>query len=227
MGDEAILATGNHPFWMADAQQWSPARSLHCDAQLRAADGQPVAVTKFDALLHSSFTFNLEIETTHTFFVGERGVLVHNRSVNADSKFMRTRQRPTTIYVIWDVTKTPRVPLYVGKTYQSTDGTARFEQHLSEGNDAIEGSRKRLWAEMHARGELVMEPVRSGSWTEFETAVWEQHFIRLHNGGEDIKPGENLLQNRRNEITPETYRAYKNTEIELPDGSTFRHNPCR
>jgi hypothetical protein len=227
LGAETILTTGNHPFWVDDAQIWSPARALHHEAQLRAADGQRITVTQIGAALDTSFTYNLEVESTHTYFVGEQGVLVHNRSVNADSKFLRTRQRPTTIYVIWDRTKTPRVPLYVGKTYQNIDGTARFEQHLSEGNDDIEASRKRQWAEMHARGELVMEPVRSGSWTEFETAVWEQHFIRLHNGGEDIKPDSNLLQNRRNEITPETYRTYKNEPIELPDGSTFRHNPCR
>jgi hypothetical protein len=231
VGDEVILATGGHPFWRDDACAWVPARELHRGAQLRTTNAGMLTVREIGAQLGTSPTFNLETETTHTYFVGRQGVLVHNRSTppasNPNSRFLNPRLRSTTIYVIWDVRTTPRVPLYVGKTYQSTDGTARFEQHLAEGNDEIEAGRKRQWAEMHARGELVMEPVRTGAWTEFETAVWEQHFIRQYNGGEDIKPGENRLQNRRNEITPETYRAYKNQEILMPDGTTFRHNPCR
>lgn len=227
IGTETILATGEHPFWDGEAGTWIPARDLHRLSQLRGVHQAALSVDKIGAELGAAPTFNLEIEGAHNFFVGTHGVLVHNESVNLNSKFLRTDLRATTIYVIWDIRQTPPVPLYVGKTYQSVDGRTRFEQHLSEGNDDLEASRKRQWAEMYGRGEVRMEPVKSGAWTEFETAVWEQHYIRKHNGNRDMVPGSNILQNRRNEIAPETYLVYKNAEIRLPDGSIFRHNPCR
>jgi hypothetical protein len=57
---------------------------------------------------------------------------------------------------------------------------------------------------------IESKPVRSGKWTRYETAVWEQHYIN-QNGG----VGGGQLINRINAITPEKIVLYSKG-----------HNPC-
>jgi len=98
-------------------------------------------------------------------------------------------------------------PFYVGKTFQGEKGSVleRFEQHLAGKED---------WKSSFERGELKIEPIKEGTWTEFETAVWEEHYIRYYGG---LKKENGSLVNARHELTRETYEEYK-------DG--HGHNAC-
>ncbi|HEU4325845.1 MAG TPA: polymorphic toxin-type HINT domain-containing protein [Roseiflexaceae bacterium] len=230
VGGETLHATAGHPFWEETEGGWLRASDLRPNCHVRTIDQRILPIHTTDALAVEVATYNLEIESAHTFFVGKGGILVHNADTGSTSKFMRTRRRPTTIYVIYDTRQTPAVPIYVGKTHQSLDGATRLKQHLRDAleSEDTEINRKQEWLRLAEQGHLEMRPEKSGSWTEFETAVWEQHIMAQY-GGPDVTDNLNhsTLQNRRNEITPETYREYKNMDLVDEQGRPFRHNPCQ
>jgi hypothetical protein len=79
-GKETIQTTPEHPFWVA-GKGWVAAKELAKgdrlitpdekvavvgEVRVEAVRGPPVAV------------YNLEVENTHTYFVGKQGVWVHN-----------------------------------------------------------------------------------------------------------------------------------------------------
>jgi hypothetical protein len=78
MGDEAIVATGIHRFWIP-GRGWALARDLK--------PGDPVRVVGGTRTLSSvqpdqpQPVFNLEVAEGHTFFVGKAGALVHDDSL--------------------------------------------------------------------------------------------------------------------------------------------------
>jgi hypothetical protein len=81
-GDEDhITATREHPFWVA-GQGWTPAcrlqpgdilQTLHDRAFVQVVRVQDDDDTRLDV-------YNFEVDEAHNFFVGRRGVLVHNES---------------------------------------------------------------------------------------------------------------------------------------------------
>jgi hypothetical protein len=71
----------------------------------------------------------------------------------------------------------------------------RFNQHLGDGHP-------------HWQAGYRAERVQGGNWTQYEAAVWEQHYIDLHGG-------KNVLENKVNAITEDAYKQYKNL-----------HEPC-
>jgi hypothetical protein len=76
--NEEVRATGIHRFWKA-GQGWVMSRDLRPGDRLRAVDGV-VEIVRVDRD-RTEPVYNLQLMETHSFFVGERGVLVHDNSV--------------------------------------------------------------------------------------------------------------------------------------------------
>ena len=80
---ETIDTTTNHPFYVED-KGWVAAGDLEIGDTLITADGDEVEVTdlELEKLAEPILVYNLEVEDFHTYFVGEYGVLVHNKYKN-------------------------------------------------------------------------------------------------------------------------------------------------
>ncbi len=79
-GDHTITTTDHHPFWSATQGRWIDAGNLQPGELLRTSTGTYVqvgAVRRYEA--HQP-TYNLTVDTTHTYYVvaGTTSVLVHN-----------------------------------------------------------------------------------------------------------------------------------------------------
>ncbi|MBX6313138.1 MAG: Hint domain-containing protein, partial [Isosphaeraceae bacterium] len=78
LGDTTIVATGIHRFWKA-GQGWAMARELKPGDVLRTLSGLArVIAVESDAVQP---VYNLEVGRNASFFVGRRGVLVHDYSL--------------------------------------------------------------------------------------------------------------------------------------------------
>jgi hypothetical protein len=80
-GGATIHATGRHPFWVDNESDWIVAGNLKPGMLLHRMDGGAVKVESVAAGQDlAAETYNLSIERTHNYFVGD-GVLVHNQDV--------------------------------------------------------------------------------------------------------------------------------------------------
>jgi len=77
-GKEAIVVTGIHRFWKAN-HGWTMARDLKPGDAIRTLDG-PARVASIEADTMQP-VFNLEVSRGRSFFVGQRGSLVHDNSL--------------------------------------------------------------------------------------------------------------------------------------------------
>jgi len=77
IGDETIVATGIHRFWKAGTG-WTMARELKAGDRLRGVGG----VTEVRSIVKDETqpVYNLEVAGNRNFFVGSKGVLVHDFS---------------------------------------------------------------------------------------------------------------------------------------------------
>ena len=80
---ETISATPTHPFYV-DKLGWTLARSLRAGDVLVLSNGELVTVewVQHEILESPIKVYNFEVEEFHTYFVGECGVLVHNKCTN-------------------------------------------------------------------------------------------------------------------------------------------------
>ncbi len=80
-GDE-IVTTPEHPFYV-DGKGWTKAGQLRAGSILVLREGRRVPVGKvWNEISESPTTvYNFEVADYHTYFVGEGGVLVHNKPV--------------------------------------------------------------------------------------------------------------------------------------------------
>ncbi|NOY09326.1 MAG: hypothetical protein GXP33_10860, partial [Spirochaetes bacterium] len=81
LGDEIIQATPEHTFWVTEAGsngKWIKAGELKKGMKLLNADGKIVIVKGNTVEERKETVYNLEISDWHTYFVGNRRVLVHN-----------------------------------------------------------------------------------------------------------------------------------------------------
>jgi hypothetical protein len=181
--------------------EWLPAARLQPGMLLRLVDGQLATVQTVEVRLAEESTFNLEVEEQHNFFVGERGVLVHNGTDR--SAFESTVEVYTHIYEV----KLGGKVVYVGKTVHP-DVNMRLLEHINDPNSAL------YMKEFGGNATLAdcpyrIDSVRAGTWTPYETAVNEQHFI-------DRNGGKAALRNSIDAITVENYQRYRDL-----------HNACR
>ena len=77
IGDTTITATTEHPFWVVGAG-WTAAGELRRGSALLTKDGVLVHVDTVERREGKFKVYNLDVSTTHTYFVGPLAVLVHN-----------------------------------------------------------------------------------------------------------------------------------------------------
>ena len=202
IGNELVRATRMHRF-RADGT-WLAARALWPGTRLHALDATAPAVDRIEVDDVVSETYNLEIARTHTYFVGARGVLVHNGGPNGDdSIFADLTKRQESIYRVEETTivngaKVTTV-IYVGQTEQTLE--ERLRDHLAKRPE---------WRALSDEDRLRIVPVEEGFWTKYETAVWEKHFIVKYKA---INPS---LENVSNPIGKEKFEKFHDLHMPCP-----------
>lgn len=83
----AVVATDNHPFWVASGKVWTAAKDLQPGQWLRMPSGQEVRIAKVRHWTQTARVHNLTIAEIHTYYVdaGGASILVHNDHVPAPS----------------------------------------------------------------------------------------------------------------------------------------------
>jgi hypothetical protein len=75
--DELIKTTPEHPFFVA-GQGWTRAGDLRTGDRLESAAGTTEAVLSVEVRKEHATVYNMEIEASHTYYVGLGRLLVHN-----------------------------------------------------------------------------------------------------------------------------------------------------
>ena len=85
--DGDIDTTTTHPFYVV-GQGWTAAGDLNAGDEIYALDGSAVTIlsTSLEKLDEPIKVYNLEVADFHTYFVGNTGMLVHNRCGGSGSK---------------------------------------------------------------------------------------------------------------------------------------------
>lgn len=78
-GDENIVATPEHPFYLPDQGEYLRLGSLEVGYNLRAKNGDLVPVQSIIPMPQRETVYNITVEGEHNFFVGPQGILVHNK----------------------------------------------------------------------------------------------------------------------------------------------------
>ncbi|WP_086932709.1 polymorphic toxin-type HINT domain-containing protein [Agarilytica rhodophyticola] len=84
---EVLGATHEHPFW-AEGKGWVKAGELVAGDRVHLRDGQLASISSVKTREGQHTTYNFEVEDFHTYFVGERGVWVHNACVDDVGEFL-------------------------------------------------------------------------------------------------------------------------------------------
>ncbi len=80
VGDETLVVTGNHRFWVPENETWIRVENLRVGMQLRSADGSdiPVRAIREEPLAEPALRYDIDVEEHHNFFAGKQKILVHN-----------------------------------------------------------------------------------------------------------------------------------------------------
>lgn len=87
---EIITSTREHPFYLENEQKWVLAGDLQIGQTLYNSNQEVVKVRNVRSYVEEAQVYNLTVDNTHTYYVGETRVLTHN---------MGPCERPT---VEWD-----------------------------------------------------------------------------------------------------------------------------
>lgn len=84
---EEIICTPTHPFYVP-VKGWTAACELRAGDRLQLVNGEYVVVEQVQhEILESPVTvYNFEVSDFHTYYVGDTGVLVHNKCTPSNSK---------------------------------------------------------------------------------------------------------------------------------------------
>ncbi|TGK00810.1 hypothetical protein EHO59_12820 [Leptospira semungkisensis] len=78
-GEEVIHTTWNHPIWVVGKKAWVKVMDLQIGDLVLLHDGSTVPVTGVHYYnVETTKVYNIEVEDTHAYLVGEHGVVVHN-----------------------------------------------------------------------------------------------------------------------------------------------------
>lgn len=129
LGD-TIIATGGHPFWVANDGAWIDAEDLDVGDRLLLADGGTTPVTAIDKRGAVQRVHNLTVDGIHTYFVvvGDGEALVHNSgpcSVRQVAANLRNRAGKNRVQI-----ETPN-----GRMTIDLEGKAHFEKALQTAID--------------------------------------------------------------------------------------------
>jgi hypothetical protein len=89
-----VTGTAYHLYWDATTRSWTPADQLHIGDRLQTSNGATLKITALRGFTATMVTYNLTINTLHTYYVfgGEAPVLVHN--CGGDTTSMGSRGNP-------------------------------------------------------------------------------------------------------------------------------------
>jgi RHS repeat-associated protein len=77
-----LLPTSSHPFYVrqgsGDQGKWVNASSLRVGDALLTKDGKWTKLVQISSLQRRETVYNFEVEENHDYFVGKKGILVHN-----------------------------------------------------------------------------------------------------------------------------------------------------
>ncbi len=77
-GPEEIVVTLEHPFYV-EGKGWIKAGNLSIGDSLRTLDGKTVAISTLHKKDEEHTVYNITVDQQHNYFVGEKGILVHNK----------------------------------------------------------------------------------------------------------------------------------------------------
>ena len=172
INSETITSTRQHQFWIENSK-WLSAENLQPGMKLFNLNCHNNLIENVKIEPKTSITYNFEVLENHNYFVGSIGILVHNGDGNA-SAFEDQTKKKAKIYEIVKIdpqTNQEKI-VYRGKTTQESVND-RFKEHLRETSDP----RKANWKQLNEDRLLFVREIDDGNWTNYETAVWEQHYI--------------------------------------------------
>ena len=74
-----IKTTEEHPFWTKN-NKWVKAGELRCIDILKSYNGIEYKIDRLERVVKKTTVYNLEVDTWHTYFVTQLGILVHNKA---------------------------------------------------------------------------------------------------------------------------------------------------
>ncbi len=77
--EEEVRCTPEHPIWERD-RGWTPASKLSVGSILSTANQSPARITKIRNISERARVYNINVESSHNYFVGYSTILVHNDS---------------------------------------------------------------------------------------------------------------------------------------------------
>ncbi len=81
IGGQWITTTEDHPFWNATDHAWQPTEQLDVGDAIGTADDRIARVRNIDMRRpRQTAAYNLTVDGAHTYHVGTRGLLVHNKN---------------------------------------------------------------------------------------------------------------------------------------------------
>lgn len=95
VGESRIRTTGRHRFFSVDRNAWVPASVFRARDRVIDQAGSVQVISAVRLIRHAAATpiFNLEVDGTHTYHVGARGVLVHNTGCPGGTPSRRQRDQ--------------------------------------------------------------------------------------------------------------------------------------
>ncbi|MEU8338741.1 polymorphic toxin-type HINT domain-containing protein, partial [Micromonospora tulbaghiae] len=88
---ERVVATDNHPFWVAGLDEWVGAADLRAGQWLRTSAGTHVQISATRQWTEPARVYNLTVDDIHTYYVlaGNTSVLVHNCDWTSDANLFK------------------------------------------------------------------------------------------------------------------------------------------
>ncbi|MFI9455912.1 polymorphic toxin-type HINT domain-containing protein [Amycolatopsis sp. NPDC052450] len=92
-GRGSVVATDEHPFWVASEKRWSNALDLKAGHRLETGDHRDATVTGTRSWSETRRVYNLTVDGDHTYYVlaGQTPVLTHNCDLTAYADSLRPK----------------------------------------------------------------------------------------------------------------------------------------
>ena len=158
---ETIDTTTNHPFYVEE-KGWVAAGDLVVGDTLVTVDGDEVEITdlQLEKLAEPILVYNLEVEDFHTYFVGEYGVLVHNKyhKHHSDPKYLGgSPKQPLT-----DVPDSVHYKIHaaIDKVFPRQKGKAYYDELVKNDpkyNDKIKETLEKIYKEFSNECPTLLE----------------------------------------------------------------------
>ena len=101
-GYDTLFVTDEHPFWL-QGKGWTPASKL-IPGNAIATESGDILLRKVTRVEEQAQVYNFSVAESHSYFVSENGLWVHNANANCDisDRIAKTKAKPS------DPLKAPR-----------------------------------------------------------------------------------------------------------------------